>query len=43
MFLDIKQESWQLYLYRPYHPLVPKRVRLVFELLEKILRKYFAE
>ncbi|MCW9716254.1 LysR family transcriptional regulator [Avibacterium sp. 21-594] len=43
LFPDIKQESWQLYLYRPYHPLTPKRVRLVFELLEKILRKHLVE
>ena len=29
---------WGLYLYRPYQPITPKRVLVVFELLEEILK-----
>ncbi|WP_208606157.1 hypothetical protein [Rodentibacter trehalosifermentans] len=28
---------WGQYLYRPYQPVTPKRVQIVFELLENIL------
>ena len=37
---EIQQEKWQLYLYRPYQTITPKRVMKVFEVLEKILRKH---
>ena len=37
---DIQQEKWQLYLYRPYQTITPKRVMKVFEVLEKVLRKH---
>ncbi len=37
---QIQQEKWQLYLYRPYQTLTPKRVMKVFEVLEGVLRKY---
>ena len=37
---EIQQEKWQLYLYRPYQTLTPKRVMKVFEVLEGVLRKY---
>ena len=39
---ELRQEKWQFYLYRPYQLITPKRVTVVFSLLEKILRKYFA-
>ena len=37
---EIQQEKWQLYLYRPYQTITPKRVMKVFEVLEGVLRKY---
>ena len=37
---EIQQEKWQLYLYRPYQTITPKRVMKVFEVLEKVLRKH---
>ena len=37
---DIQQEKWQLYLYRPYQTITPKRVMKVFEVLEGVLRKH---
>ena len=37
---EIQQEKWQLYLYRPYQTITPKRVMKVFEVLEGVLRKH---
>lgn len=37
---ELQQEKWQLYLYRPYQAITPKRVTVIFSLLEKILWKY---
>lgn len=36
-------EAWQLYLFRPHQPLLPARIRLVFDLLTQILRELFHE
>ncbi len=38
----VKQESWLVYLYRPYQTITPLRVLKVFELLEAILKRHFA-
>ncbi|MEG5632935.1 LysR family transcriptional regulator [Enterobacter bugandensis] len=38
---ELRQEKWQFYLYRPYQTITPKRVTVIFSLLEKILRKHF--
>ena len=38
---DIPRQTWQLYLYRPYHSITPQRVLLVFDLLTQILQRYF--
>ena len=40
---EIQQEKWQLYLYRPYQTLTPKRVMKVFEVLEGVLRKHLGQ
>ena len=40
---EIQQEKWQLYLYRPYQTITPKRVMKVFELLEGVLRKHLGQ
>lgn len=37
VFNSEESESWGIYLYRPYQVMTPKRVLVVFELLEKIL------
>lgn len=37
VFNNEESESWGIYLYRPYQVITPKRVLVVFELLEKIL------
>ncbi|ADU72928.1 LysR family transcriptional regulator [Pantoea sp. At-9b] len=34
-------QAWQLYIFRPHQPLLPARVRLVFDLLTQILRDLF--
>lgn len=34
---------WHLYIFRPHQPLLPSRVRLVFELLTQILSEVFEE
>lgn len=36
-------KAWQLYIFRPHQPLLPARVRLVFDLLTRILRDLFHE
>ncbi|WP_343212222.1 hypothetical protein [Aggregatibacter kilianii] len=41
-FLNVFFPFWGLYLYRPYQPITPKRVLVVFELLKDILRKEMA-
>ncbi|MBA0166148.1 LysR family transcriptional regulator [Pectobacterium sp. CFBP8739] len=38
---ELKLETWQLYLYRPYQSLIPKRIKTVFDILENILKKHF--
>ncbi len=38
---EMTQQKWQLYLYRPYQTMTPKRVTIVFEILAGILRKYY--
>lgn len=35
-------QPWQLYIFRPHQPLLPARIRLVFDLLTDILRSCFA-
>ena len=40
---QIQQEKWQLYLYRPYQTITPKRVMKVFEVLEGVLRKHLGQ
>ncbi len=40
---EIQQEKWQLYLYRPYQTITPKRVMKVFEVLEGVLRKHLGQ
>ena len=37
VFDNHETEIWSFYLYRPYQTITPKRVLLVYELLEKIL------
>jgi len=39
---ELKLETWQLYLYRPYQTLVPQRIRTVFHILENILLRHFS-
>ena len=39
---ELKLETWQLYLYRPYQTLVPQRIRTVFHILEDILLRHFS-
>ena len=39
---ELKLETWQLYLYRPYQTLVPQRIRTVFHILESILLRHFS-
>ncbi|AOF52818.1 LysR family transcriptional regulator [Rodentibacter caecimuris] len=43
LFPEIKIQKWQLFLYRPYETVTPKRVLKVFEELERILRQFFTE
>ncbi|OOF54419.1 LysR family transcriptional regulator [Rodentibacter genomosp. 2] len=43
LFPEIKIQKWQLFLYRPYEAVTPKRVIKVFEELEGILRKFFTD
>ena len=40
---NLPLEKWQFYLYRPYQTLTPKRVLVVFDVLEKILKERFGE
>lgn len=40
---DLLLEKWQFYLYRPYQTLTPKRVIVVFECLERILKQGYGE
>lgn len=40
---DLLLEKWQFYLYRPYQTLTPKRVIVVFECLERILKEGYGE
>ena len=40
---QISQKKWQLYLYRPYQTITPKRVIKVFDILTTILSRYFGE
>lgn len=37
----LQLEKWQFYLYRPYQTLTPKRVLVVFDVLERILKGRF--
>ncbi|MDG2959695.1 LysR family transcriptional regulator [Bisgaard Taxon 10/6] len=39
VFENNENEIFSLYLYRPYQAITPKRVQVVFELLERILKK----
>lgn len=39
---ELKLETWQLYLYRPYQTIVPQRIRTVFQILEDILLRHFS-
>lgn len=39
---ELKLETWQLYLYRPYQAILPKRIRAVFQILENILLNHFS-
>lgn len=39
VFNDEASHIWGFYLYRPYQPITPKRVLVVFELLEEILMR----
>jgi len=36
-------QPWQLYLFRPHQPLIPARIRLVFDLLAQILKDLFPQ
>lgn len=36
-------QAWQLYIFRPHQPLLPARIRLVFDLLTQILMDQFHE
>ncbi|SLK12372.1 HTH-type transcriptional regulator DmlR [Phytobacter ursingii] len=38
---ELKLETWQLYLYRPYQSIIPKRVKKIFDILEEILLRHF--
>ncbi|MDC4794229.1 LysR family transcriptional regulator, partial [Acinetobacter baumannii] len=38
---ELKLETWQLYLYRPYQTLIPKRIKKTFDILEDILLEHF--
>lgn len=38
---ELKLETWQLYLYRPYQTLKPKRIKKTFDILEDILLEHF--
>lgn len=38
---ELNYQPWQLYIFRPHLPLLPARVRLVFEQLTQILRGQF--
>lgn len=40
---EIQQAKWLLYIYRPYQTITPPRVLKVFEILEGILKKKWAE
>lgn len=37
----LKLETWQLYLYRPYQTVIPKRIKKIFDILEDILLEHF--
>lgn len=39
---ELNYQPWQLYIFRPHLPLLPARVRLVFDLLTQILRDHFS-
>ncbi|OOF46567.1 LysR family transcriptional regulator [Rodentibacter trehalosifermentans] len=43
LFSELEIQKWQLFLYRPYETITPKRVLKVFELLEKILKDFFKD
>ncbi|MGX3048228.1 LysR family transcriptional regulator [Ursidibacter arcticus] len=38
LFPHLPRQTWKMYLYRPYNPITPKRVLVVFDLLTQILR-----
>lgn len=40
---ELNFQPWQLYIFRPQQPLLPARVRLVFDLLTGILKQLFSE
>lgn len=42
LFPELPIPKWKLFIYRPYQENTPKRVIYVFELLERILKKYYA-
>lgn len=39
---ELNYQPWQLYIFRPHQPLLPARVRLVFDLLNQILKDLFS-
>lgn len=43
LFSEVRIQKWQLFLYRPYETITPKRVLKVFEVLEEILKEFFTD
>ncbi|HBQ2313955.1 LysR family transcriptional regulator [Klebsiella variicola subsp. variicola] len=43
IFPELNYSPWQLYILRPHQPLIPMRIRVVFDNLTKILHELFRE
>lgn len=43
LFPEMNYSPYQLYIFRPHQPLVPKRIQVVFDSLKKILHDLFRE
>ncbi|TDX20145.1 DNA-binding transcriptional LysR family regulator [Buttiauxella sp. BIGb0552] len=43
IFPELNYQPWKLYIFRPHQPLLPARVRLVFDLLTEILKELFRD
>ncbi|AAU38037.1 unknown [[Mannheimia] succiniciproducens MBEL55E] len=40
VFPNLESQMWGIYLYRPYQTITPKRVLVVFEILERLLKMH---